>query len=175
MANIFQSEIMTNFLYPLLLMFVLIYAILEKINLFGKEGEKKQIHIIISLVISLIFVAAVFPKIIVANLIQFLTITLTIIFVSLMIWGFISGKGEFPEKMRTPLGILLGIALLFAVIWAAGLNSSLAVAFQNFFGFLFSSSWSASFWTNLVIILVVAGVIAIVLWKGAQNPVGKSS
>lgn len=169
MSTIFQSTIMTNFLYPLVLMFVLVFAILEKINIFGKENEKKQVHAILALIIALIFVGAVFPKIIVANLIQFMTVGLVIIFVGLMLWGFTSGEGKFPDAMKKPLGIIIGIAVVFAVIWATGLGGPLAVSMKSFFGFLFNSNWSSSFWGNVLIVGAIGIVIAIVLSKGSSG------
>ncbi len=156
---------MTNFLYPLVLMFVLTYAILEKINIFGKEGDKTQIHAILSLVIALIFVGAVFPKIIVANLIQFMTVGLVIIFVALMLWGFVSGKGELPKGMMKPMGWIVGLAVLFAVLWATGVGSPIATGLVKVFSALFNSSWSGVFWTNFLVIALIGVVIAVVLVK----------
>ena len=72
MVNILQQPILTDFLYPFLFMFFIVFAVLEKTNLFG-EG-KKQLNALIALIIGLIFVSAVFPKIVVGNLILFLVV-----------------------------------------------------------------------------------------------------
>jgi hypothetical protein len=169
MATILESSLMTNFLYPLVLMFVLTFAILEKIQIFkGSDGgDKKQLHAVISLVIALIFVSAVFPKLIVANLVQFMTVGLVVIFVALMLWGFVSGQSSFPKKMTTVLGGIIGVAVLFAVLWATGLGSPIVVGFQKFFTFLFGSGWSGAFWTNAILIGLIGIVIALVLKSGA--------
>lgn len=165
MTNILQTPLLVNFLYPLLLMFFLTFALLEKTKIFG--GDKKQINAFISLIISLIFVGAVFPQIVVTNLIQFMTIGMVIIFVALMLWGFVSGKAEFPKQMKTVLGVVIGIAILFGVLWATGLGSPIAIAIKNFFYFLFSSSWSSAFWTNAIFVLLIAvAVAAVLLYKG---------
>lgn len=169
MTNILQSSLLVNFLYPLLLMFFITFAVLEKTQIFG--SGKKQINAFISLIVSLIFVGAVFPKIVVANLIQFMTIGLVIVFVALMLWGFVSGEGSFPESMKVPLGIIVGIAIFFAVLWATGLGSPLVLGIKNFFYFLFSSNWSSGFWTNAIFVLLIAVAVAAVIKYSATGSV----
>ena len=72
--NILQHEILTDFVYPFLLVFFIIFALLEKTKIFGTD--KKQLNALVAFVIGLIFVAAVDPKLIVGDLILFLTIDL---------------------------------------------------------------------------------------------------
>ena len=52
-------------------MFFVVFAVLERTKLFG--AEKKQLNALTSFVVALIFVTAIFPKVIVENLILFLT------------------------------------------------------------------------------------------------------
>ncbi|NCN86583.1 hypothetical protein GW932_02020 [archaeon] len=163
MATILQSSLLTNFLYPLLLVFFLSYAILQKTKILG-DG-KQQLDAGVSLIVSLIFVGAVFPKLIVANLVQFMSVGLVIIFVGLMLWGFISGKGEFPEKTVKKLGWVVGIAIVFAVLWATGMGSPVVLGLQKLMAFLFDSNWSGTFWTNAIFVVIVAAAIALVMKK----------
>ena len=161
MANILQSEVMTQFIYPFLLIFFIVFAILEKTKMFG--AERKQVHALISLVISLIFVSAIFPKIIVSNLMLFLVLGLVIIFVGLLMWGFISGKeaGEnlIGAKTLKWFGGFLILAIIVAVVWASGLGGG----FQKIFDFMFNQEGSAKFWTNFLIIAFVIGAVVAVL------------
>lgn len=152
---------MVNFLYPLLLMFVLLFAILEKTKILG--DDKTQVNAIISLVISLIFVGAVFPTIIVNNLVQFMTVGLFVVFVVLMLWGFISGNKDLSvgdgegRKIHKAFAILIFGGVVFAVLWATGFGSGIVDGLQKVLTALFTSDWSSSFWTNaLVVILVLA-------------------
>lgn len=165
MANILQSEVMTQFIYPFLLIFFLVFAILEKTKMFGSDN-KKQIHALVSLVISLIFVSAVFPKIIVSNLMLFLVIGLVIIFVGLLMWGFLSGKEANDQLIGSKtlkwFGGFLIAAIVIAVIWASGIGGG----FQKIFDFAFNSSGSEKFWTNFLIIAFIIGAIIAVLAKG---------
>jgi len=162
MANILQAPILTDFLYPFLLMFFIVFAILEKTNLLG--DDRKQINALIALVIGLIFVSAVFPKIVVGNLVLFLAVGLVIIFVGLMLWGFLN-KGDISmnKGMTIFLSIIIVVALVLATIWATGFGGGVGLLLQNIFNFLFVSGWSGAVWTNIIVIALIIGAIAIVL------------
>jgi len=155
-----QNPVLTKFVYPFLLMFFIIFAILEKSKLFG-EG-KQQINALIAFVIGFIFVTAVFPKEMGTNLILFLTIAVIVVFVVLVLWGFIMGEeglkfATIPKGIKWAIGIFIIIAVAIAVLWAAGINIG------NFLDNLFNISWSSTFWTNFVFIVVVAIALAVVL------------
>ena len=156
--TILQSPVLTRFILPFLLVFFIIFAILEKTKLFG-EG-KKQLNALISFVIGLIFVSVLYPTEVVSNLVLFLTVALVAIFVILLLWGFIFGdikEGFKPEGwMKIGLAIVAGIAFIIAIIWATGLFGKLG-------GFLFQQTWSKSFWTNLSFIVVIAISLALIL------------
>jgi len=171
MATIFQSSLLTDFLYPFLLIFFITFAILEKTSILG--GEKKQLNAMISLVIGLIFVGAVFPKLIVENMVLFMTVGLVIVFVGLMFWGFISGGNISPgPKMLKLYGGLLGIALVAAVIWATGVGEGVFEALQSILRFLFDSSWSGTFWSNVLFVGAIVIAIVVVI-KGTGKVSGK--
>ena len=90
MAETFlQIPIVSNFILPFLLAFFVLFATLEKTKLLG-DG-KKQLNALISAIVGLIFVGAVYPKMVVSNLILYLAVAVVAIFVILLIWGFIFG------------------------------------------------------------------------------------
>ncbi len=155
--TILQHEILTKFAYPFLLIFFIVFAILEKTKILGEE--KKQLNALIAFVIGLIFVSAFQPKIIVENLILFLTVALVVMFVVLMIWGFVSsGKDGFQLEgwMKWILWIVGGIAVIIAVLWAVGV-------WDKVVDLLFKQNWSNSFWTNAAFIVAIAAALAAVL------------
>ena len=89
--TILQHYIFADFILPFLLMFAIVFAILEKSKILGQEA--KQVNAIVALVIGLIFVGAIFPKQVVGDLVLFLTVALMVIFVFLLLYGFVaSGK-----------------------------------------------------------------------------------
>lgn len=160
--TILQHELLVKFVYPFLIIFFILFAILEKTQIFGED--KKQLNALLSFVIGLLFVAFTSPKLMVQNLILFLTIAIIIVFIALLLWGFIMGGEslkifENSEKwFKIVVAVVLVIAVGIAVLWAAGLNSSA-------FDFLFGQSWSKEFWTNAVFIIVIAIALALVAKK----------
>ncbi|MCX6749940.1 MAG: hypothetical protein NTZ83_00615, partial [Candidatus Pacearchaeota archaeon] len=128
------------------------------------EG-RKQINALISFVIAFIFVSAVFPKEMVNNLMLFLTIAIAIVFVVLVLWGFITGEeglkfSGFPNGLKWAIGIFIILVVAIAVLWAAGVNIG------SFLDNLFHRSWSNTFWTNFVFIVLVVAALVIVLTTG---------
>ena len=142
-------------------MFFIVFAILEKTKV---VGEKHQLNAFLALVIGLVFVSAVFPRIMVTNLILFLVVGLIVIFVGLMLWGFISGKGTVDNKgMKIFLVIIIFIAIVLAIIGISGFGGGIEGFFTNVFDFLFNNNWSGVFWTNFLIIVLIIGAIVVAL------------
>lgn len=163
MATILQSEIFTNFALPFLLIFFIVFGILEKTKLFGED--KKQLNALLAFVIGLIFVAAVFPKLVVGNLILFLTVAIVVMFVALLLWGFVAGKapdlGSMPKGLKWVLGIVIVIAVGIALLWAMGIEGSAS-------DLLFKQTWSTEFWTNVAFVVVV--ILALVFtMRGSKS------
>ena len=157
--TILQHWILTRFAFPFLLVFFLVFAILEKTKLLGDEN--KQLNALIAFVIGLIFVAFAYPTEVVGNMILFLTVALVVMFVALLLWGFVSG-GDLKSNIldNRPVKWIVGIAVVVAVaialFWATGFENEI-------FDFLFKQTWSTAFWTNVLFIVVIAVAIAVVL------------
>ncbi|MEA3414458.1 MAG: hypothetical protein U9Q99_02955 [Nanoarchaeota archaeon] len=167
MVTILQAPLLTDFLYPFLLIFFIVFAVLEKTSIFG--NDKKQINAMISLVIGLIFVGAVFPKMIAENMVMFMTVGMVIIFVGLVLWGFLTGQEggiKIGDKMKIFYAWILGIALVIAIIWASGLGAGIFKGIYNLMTFLFASSWSGTFWSNVLFVGLIVGAITIALKSG---------
>lgn len=157
--TILQHWLLTDFVLPFLLIFAIIFALLEKSKILG--DDKKQINAIIALVVGLIFVGVAFPKLIVGNMVQFLAVAIVIIFVTLLLWGFATGSELKTNIMdnrgvKWTFGIVLIIAVILAILWATGTNLGTDL------NFLFGSSWSSGFWTNLIFIAVIVAVVVTV-------------
>ncbi len=161
-----QNWIVAKFILPFFLMFFILFAILEKTEILGKS--KKQLNALTSAVISLIFVSAVFPKEVVGNLILFLTISIIVVFVTLLIWGFVSGgEATLSPGIKKLAGISVVIAVIIAVFWAVGLRVEFL---NNLIDYLFYSSWSSTFWTNASFIAVIAIALGLVLSGSKGKP-----
>lgn len=160
--TILQHPILTSFVYPFLIVFFILFAVLEKSKLLGED--KKQLNALLAFVIGLVFVSAVFPKMFVENMMLFLSVALVIMFVILLLWGFIySSKDGFSltKPMKVGLGVVFTIATIFAVFWATGISGKV-------YDFLFGQSWSNVFWTNFIFIVLIALALGVVI-KSAKS------
>ena len=153
--TIFQSMVFTRYILPFALIWTLVYAVLEKTKLLG-DG-KHQLNAIISLVVGITFTGFLAGTQIVSNMVLFLAVALVVLFVILLLWGFITAgeKGLVLEPwMKYGLIGLAGIAFIWAIIWATGLLDTVK-------NLLLGQTWSTSIWSNVLFIGII--VIALVL------------
>ncbi len=161
--TILQHWIFTKFGFPFLLIFFVVFAILEKNETFGKG--KKQINALVAFIVGLIFVSVSYPVDVVSNLILFLTVGIITMFIGLLLWGFVGGETKIESKgVKTFLGVIIFVAVAIAVLWATGWSTAVN-------DWLFGQDWSGPFWTNLLFIVVIAAAIAAML----KSPAAKSS
>lgn len=161
--TILQHPILTNFVYPFLLVFFIVFAILEKTKLLGED--RKQLNALLSFVIGLIFVSVAYPKFLVTNLILFLSVAIVIVFVVLILWGFVFAKErggfEMTSSMKYALGSILILGVIVAIFLITGIGGKVI-------DFLFKSSWSETFWVNFIFILLIAIALGAIL-KGGKS------
>lgn len=149
-----------DYILPFVLVFTLIFAILQKTKLLGEES--KRADVIIALVVGIILIATPYPRDIIVNLMPFLATFAVILLVFMLLWGFISGKtdGDVLNKgLKITFGIILGIALIVVLLMITGL-------FDVLINFIFNGSESSRIIVNGVLIIVVIGAVAAVLWGG---------
>jgi len=153
-----QIPIIAKFILPFLLVFFIIFAILEKTKLFG-EG-KKQLNALISFVIGLIFVGAVYPKLVVENLILYFVVAIVAIFIVLLIWGFLFGetKNILENKgIKLVLIIIIGIVMVGGIVWATGLYKIILPFFTS------GSGINQTIFINVIFVIVIAVALALIL------------
>ena len=80
------SPFFVNIILPFVLVFTLVFAILEKTRLLG---ENKQIDAIVGVVIGLFLISVPGPRDIVILLMPFLAVSIVILLVFMIIYGFI--------------------------------------------------------------------------------------
>ena len=163
--TILQSDFVVNLLLPFILMFTLVFAVLQKSKVLG-DG-KRQIDALVALAVALIFVSVGKAVGIVTSLIPFLAVALVVILVFLLLVSFSFKQGEFelPKGVKIALGIIAAIALVVAVVYITNFGTYL----KN----LFTGESSALLTNVIFIVIIVAAVIAVVWGSGKDG--GKPS
>lgn len=147
---------------PFLLVYVIIFAILQKSKLFG-EG-KTQIDTMIAIVIALILVVIPGPqKEIIIFLMPWLSVALAVLLVFFILYGFIVGDltnaGNFPNWIKMSLGVLVFIFVVSLVVYISGFD-------------LVVGSWlsgrAGDYLISAVFLLIVAGAIAWVFFSSKK-------
>ncbi len=156
-----QNTIFTNFIFPFFLVWLIAFAILQKSKILGES--QAQLNALISLVIGFILISAFNYSAVINNLVLFLSIGLVIVFVTFLLWGFVSGgesklwDSKSPGAIRTIMMVVLIIAIVVGVFWAFG------ISLGSVSNTLFNQVWSQAFWTNLIFIVLIGLALALVL------------
>lgn len=161
--NIFTKTIFADFILPWLLVFTLVFAILDKTNILG-EG-KKQINGIVAAVVGLLLLAFPVTRDFIVNLIPIMVAMAVILFVFLMLYSFASGekKGD-PLNNGTKIAIGIGIVIVLAV------SVLILTGYWDSFLSYFSESNTGA---NIIfIIIAVAAIVAVLSGKVSKDSGG---
>lgn len=159
-----QHPFVIELLLPFVLVFTIVFAILQKSELFGKG--KKQIDVLVALVIGLLFIAVKSAVGIILDLIPLIAVALVIVLVLMLLVGSVAKEGDFekafPAWLRTSLIIGAIIFVAIAVLWTTGLWSWAKEYF---------STDGSTIFVNGLILIIIGAAIAVVMW----NPRSQSS
>jgi len=161
MANFLTYPVFTDIILPFLLIFTVIFAILEKSKLLG-EG-KSQVNAIMGFVAAAIVIAFSNAVNIINQMTVFMVIVLMTLFVFMIIYGFAHGpseKGDILGKgVKTVIGVIAFVGVVAAVLIFSGY-------WDKVYDFFTSSEIGA----NIVfLLLVVAAIVAVVYKKGESK------
>ena len=119
--TILSSPLFIEVILPFLLVFTVVFAILQKTRILG-EG-KKQIDALVSLAIGLIVVSFGYASGLIISLIPVLAISVVVLLVFMLIYGMThTGKDELklPKRVKGVIGVLAAIVVVIAVLVATG-------------------------------------------------------
>ena len=155
------NDFLTNAVLPFLLVFVLIFAVLQKSKVLGEE--KNQIDALVSLTIALILVAVPGPqKFIIINLMPWLAVALAVLLVFFILYGFVAGDiSSLPKWMKIVFGIMAFVFTGAVVFYLTNLDILLESWFSGTGDFLINV---------IIIVLVIGGVV----WVAMTNKEGSS-
>lgn len=159
-GTIFSSPIFVRTVLPFLLVFTVVFAVLQKSEIFGKD--KKQIDAIVALVIGLIVISFSYSTDIIVQLMPFLAVALVILLVFFILWGFAheEGKFEIADWVKWVIGGVALVAVIIAVLVVSGGWNYLLDYFSNG-----TNSWL----TNVIFIIIIGVGIAIAVGVGKKK------
>jgi hypothetical protein len=158
---IFDSPFFLEAVLPFLLVFVIMFAILQKSKILG-EG-KSQIDALVSLAIALILIGAPGPRGIIVGLMPWLAVGVSVILVFLILYGFVVGDlsgTNVKPWMKVTFGILAGLFTIGVVAYVTGLWRWVSGAIRGATG--------SSYVMEIVMIAIIGAAIAVVL-AGSKN------
>lgn len=129
--TILQHPFVVNILLPFILVFTVVFAVLQKTEILGKG--KKQIDALVALVMGLIVVAYANATGIIVNLSVFMAVSLVILLVFMILIGITFKQGEFKveKNIQNVLIAIISIAIVVALLNITGYWDDLVNAFSG--------------------------------------------
>ena len=166
--TILTSYFAVRVVYPFLLVFTLLFAILQKSKILG--DDKKQVDALVALSIALIVVAFSWSTDIIILLMPFLAVSIVILLVFLILYGFVaSDVGEglvIDNRIKWGLTGLIMIAVVIAVLVVTG-------QWDRLYYSLFVDYGANSWLTNIILLVIVVAAIFIVTSSGKKRASSK--
>lgn len=116
-ASLLVHPFFTNVILPFLLIFVVIYAILEKSAVLGPD--KRYANLLVAIIIGLLFVGVQSVVGFTLRVIPLVAMLIMILLCFYLIVGFIGL--EKAKGITIALGLIFGIAFMIILLWASGL------------------------------------------------------
>ncbi len=157
----FLSPIFVEYLLPFVLVFTLIFAILQKTKILGDESQRA--NVIIGLVIGLFLIAFPSARDIVVLLMPFLAVVAVILLVFMLLYGFIVGKKDgdvLGKGWKIAFGAILSVAFVTFLLMITGY-------WDLVWNFMFNTNTGYAIWINGILIAIIIGaVVAVVKGEG---------
>ena len=118
--SLFTDPFFTQVILPFLLIFVIVYAVLQKTKILAETN--KSINIIVSFIIAFIFVGVPSFVGVALNVIPVIAVILVILLSFMLVFGFVGIDVHQNNGLKITVGILLGITLIATIIWATGVK-----------------------------------------------------
>lgn len=167
MVNFFATTLFSNFILPFLLVFVVVFAILQKSKILG-DG-KAQMDSLVALAIALLLIATPIPRNFIIEFTPWVAVGIVVILVFLLLYGFVAEDSWKTQLwIKIVFGILSGLFVIGLVLYFSGFWE------LGFVKQVFSMKDSGSLWANTLLILVVIGALAVALSTSKKKPSNKT-
>lgn len=153
--TILSHPIFVETILPFLLIFTIVFAILQKSKVLG-EG-KKQIDAIVALAIGLIVISFAQAVGVILQLIPFLAVSLVVLLILFVLLGSF-WKDDLPKGFQYFLVAIITIAVAIAVMYFTS-------AWQWMLDMLYGGFGESEFLTNAVFVIIIAAAVVAVVWQ----------
>jgi len=165
--TILSSPLFVEVILPFLLVFTLVFAILQKSELLG--AGKRQTDAIVALVVGLMVIAFGNAVGIITSLMPVLAVSIVVIVVFMILFGVVYKEGMFaiPRGIKIAWGIIAAIIVVVAVLAVSGVWNYLVDLFGGI---------GPELLTNVIfIVLIIAAIAVVVGFGGGKKPATKSA
>jgi len=164
-SGILGSDFFVYVILPFLLIFVVVYAILDKTKILG---EKRDINATVALVFGLVTVGlpSAFGAVdVIIKLVPIVAVIVVTLLAFMLTYGFIGGteKGFLSPPWKRFFAILLGLGLLATILWATGAID-----------LIISKSWASQAVQTVIIVGAVVAVVSIITSGPVHHPPEKT-
>jgi len=146
----------TNIILPFLLIFTVVFAILEKTGILGKE--KKYANLIVALVIGFMFIGVQTFVGFTLRFIPMIAVLIVVLLAYLIIFGFMNVDITENQGLKVAFGIIFGLTILGALLWSAGILEKIT-----------ASKPSADVLGIVILVVLIAGAISLVVSTGKKS------
>ena len=163
---IFDNPIFTEMILPFLLIFVVVFAILQRSKILG-DG-KKQIDSLTSLAVALLLIGVPAARDIVTSIVPWLAVGVTVLLMFFLLYGFVEKEvhDNMNKNIKNSLIGIIGAFMVGVLLWATPLGEIL-------YDFLIDGS-SSEVWVNVIMIAVIMGVVVVAVNGGNWGNKGNS-
>ena len=152
--NNWDSYGVFSYVLPFLIIFAVVFGILQKSKIFGDPKDVKGINAVLSVAIGLTALQFDFVSTFFATIFPRFGVGLSILIVMIIFLGLIFNPAE--QHKNTPLKVIGWVVGILVIFWA--------LSSWNFWGDSFGLGfWLQDyFWTIIVVIAIIGGIIAVV-------------
>ena len=159
--TILSSPFVKDLVLPFLLVFALVFAVLQKSEILGKG--KRQVDAIVALVIGLLVVAVGSATDVITGLMPVLAVGLVVLLSFFLLWGFAFKEGSFevPNAIKWVIAALAALAVIVTVLYFTGS--------WDYLKELISGSGSSIVGNIVFLVLVVLAVFVVIGFGGKSK------
>lgn len=158
--TILSHPIFVESILPALLIFTIVFAILQKSKVLG-DG-KRQIDAIVAFVVAVLVISFASAVGIILQLVPFMAVSLVVLVVLFILLGSWMKIDEVPKGIQYVLMAVVLIAVTVAVMYFTGAWTWMLDLYYGGFG-------ESEFFTNTVFLVIIAAAVAAVVWPAAKK------